>query len=139
MIMINEISRSLPGVTGGQPRSGPGKVTAMQESGLVRGASKVESVSRQKTETPAPVDEKQLNEIVDELNGFAQTVQRQLEFSLDEDNGDVIVKVVDARTREVVREIPPEEIREMQKRLGEITERLFQKDEKTALLFHGKA
>lgn len=137
--MINEISRNLPGVTGAQPKGEPGKVTAMPESGLVKNVSKREPAAHPDTVKPAPVDAKQLNEMVDELNGFAQSVQRQLEFSIDEDNGEVIVKVVDAETRDVVREIPPEEIREMQKRLSEISSKLFHKDEKTALLFQAKA
>ncbi len=137
--MINEISRNLPGVTGAQPKGELGKITAMQESGLVKSASKEEPAAQQDTAKPAPVDEKQLNEMVDELNGFAQSVQRQLEFSIDQDNGEVIVKVVDAETRDVVREIPPEEIREMRKRLSEISDKLFQKDDKTALLFQAKA
>jgi len=137
--MINEISRNLPGMTGPQSKGDTGKVTAMQEARPGAGLQKLKAGAQTDLVQPAPVDEEQLNEMVDELNGLAQTVQRQLQFSIDEDNGEVIVKVVDAETRDVVREIPPEEIREMQKRLSEISEKLFQKDEKTALLFQAKA
>lgn len=137
--MINEISRNLPGVTGARPKSEPGKITATQEGGLVTGTPKGEPVVQKGTAKSAPVEKTQLNGMIDELNGLAQVVQRQLEFSIDEDNGEVVVKVVDAETRDVVREIPPEEIREMRKRLSEISEKLFQKNEKTALLFQAKA
>ncbi len=137
--MINEISRNLPGVMGPQSKGETGQVTAISEPRPAADTLPLKAEAQAGSAPPASVDEGQLNEMVDELNGLAQTVQRQLQFSIDEDNGEVVVKVVDAETRDVVREIPPEEIREMRKRLSEISDKLFQKDDKTALLFQAKA
>jgi uncharacterized FlaG/YvyC family protein len=38
---------------------------------------------------------------------------RRMEFSIHEKTGDIIVKVYDAETNEIVREIPPEKIKDL--------------------------
>jgi len=47
---------------------------------------------------------------VDHLNAKIQDLNRNLEFSIDNDNGQVLVRVVDAHTHELVRQIPSEEV-----------------------------
>lgn len=51
---------------------------------------------------------KELSEAVSQLNDFVQTVQRDLQFEVDNDMGRTIVKVVDQSTQEVIRQIPDE-------------------------------
>ena len=46
---------------------------------------------------------------VDELNGLMQSIRRELHFSIDSDSGRTVIKVVDAETQEIVRQIPSEE------------------------------
>ncbi len=142
--MIYEMTNTVQGVTGGRPGSETGKTAAVEGKARIGESAVTATTAATAAETgkdgaTRPVDRQQLTEIVGELNDFAQSVQRQLEFSIDQDNGEVVVRVVDARTKDVVREIPPEEIREMQKRLGEISDQLFRNQEKTALLFQDKA
>lgn len=43
------------------------------------------------------------------LEGF----DRKAEFSIHEKTGDIMIKVLDTRTNEVVREIPPEKMKDM--------------------------
>lgn len=50
----------------------------------------------------------QLDDAVSQLNDFVQTVQRDLQFEVDNDLGQTIVKVVDQSTQEVIRQIPDE-------------------------------
>ncbi len=71
------------------------------------------------------VDAQDLQGMVEDLNEMAQTVQRQLSFSVDEDSGKTVIKVIDTETEEVIRQIPPEDIMEMQKHLGEMNGLLF--------------
>ena len=144
--MMNEISQNMPGMVSVRPKGeagSGGRVEARQPvSVLPSPAARQPSagVEAEQVRT-AEVSDQQLEEMVDDLNGFAQTVQRQLQFSVDQDNGKVVVKVVDAQTKDVIREIPPEEIRNMQKQLGEMSEKLFHKEESSGspLLFQGKA
>jgi len=50
-----------------------------------------------------------LADAVDQLNSKIQNLNRNLEFSINKDSGGVMVKVVDARTHQVIRQIPSEE------------------------------
>ena len=49
-----------------------------------------------------------LGEAVTQLNDFVQNVQRDLQFEVDNEAGQTIVKVVDQQTQEVIRQIPDE-------------------------------
>lgn len=50
----------------------------------------------------------ELGQAVSQLNDFVQNVQRDLQFEVDNDLGQTIVKVVDQQTQEVIRQIPDE-------------------------------
>lgn len=50
----------------------------------------------------------ELNDAVSQLNDFVQNVQRDLQFEVDNEMGQTIVKVVDQSTQEVIRQIPDE-------------------------------
>ncbi|EON93881.1 flagellar protein FlaG protein [Marinobacter lipolyticus SM19] len=50
----------------------------------------------------------QLDDAVTKLNDYVQTVQRDLQFEVNNDLGQTIVRVVDQETREVIRQIPDE-------------------------------
>ena len=50
----------------------------------------------------------QLDDAVSQLNDFVQNVQRDLQFEVDNDLGQTIVRVVDQSTQEVIRQIPDE-------------------------------
>lgn len=52
--------------------------------------------------------EKQLDQAVSQLNDYVQSVQRDLQFEVDNESGRTIVRVVDQATQEVVRQIPDE-------------------------------
>jgi flagellar protein FlaG len=85
-------------------------------------------------------NEKEVEQAVVKLNDYAQSVSRQLQFSVDEESGKTIVKVIDAETGDTIREIPPEEILEMQNRLREASESFLNSEEAgVSLLFQGKA
>ena len=51
-----------------------------------------------------------LSKAVVELNDYIQSVNRGLEFSVDEDSGRSIIKVVDSETGDIIRQMPSEEI-----------------------------
>ncbi|KXS52656.1 MAG: flagellar protein FlaG [Marinobacter sp. T13-3] len=51
---------------------------------------------------------RKLGEAVSQLNDYVQSVSRDLQFEVDNDLGQTIVKVVDQETKEVIRQIPDE-------------------------------
>ncbi len=54
-------------------------------------------------------DPTQIKDAVSKLNDYVQSVQRNLSFSVDKDSGETVIKVYDAQTKEVIRQIPPDE------------------------------
>lgn len=54
--------------------------------------------------------EEALQDKVAQLNQHMQTLNRNLQFSVDEVSGETVVTVVDAETDEVVRQIPSQEV-----------------------------
>ena len=49
-----------------------------------------------------------LKEAITRLNEYVQSVQRDLQFNLDESSGKTVIKVLDRNTQEVIRQIPDE-------------------------------
>ena len=52
----------------------------------------------------------QLESSVSKLNELVQSVQRDLQFTIDESSGDTVIKVLDTNTDEVIRQIPSKEV-----------------------------
>ncbi len=65
------------------------------------------------------VNEAKLGEAVQEINDHLQQVHRELRFNIDKDSGRTVIKVVDAETKEVIRQIPDEEALRFAQRLNE--------------------
>ena len=62
---------------------------------------------------PGAVQQADVNEAVTIINDRFQKLQRNLEFSVEEDTGMVLVKVFDTETEELVRQIPAEQVVKM--------------------------
>jgi len=54
--------------------------------------------------------EKRLDQAVEQLNSFIQQVQRDLNFQVDELSGKTVVTVLNTETKEVIRQIPSEDV-----------------------------
>ena len=83
------------------------------------------------------VDAKTMREAVDEMQSRVQMVRRDLQFTIDEDTQEVVVKVLDRESGEVVRQIPSEEVLAMLKRMREWSDAHGEAGK--GLLFAGKA
>jgi len=62
----------------------------------------------------------QVQKAVGEIEEFTQALARNLTFSIDEDTGKTIVKLMDTQTKEVIRQIPTEEVVSIARALGKI-------------------
>ena len=81
-------------------------------------AKNVTAVEKTK-EDPAVEKIEDLDEVVKSLNEQVQSVQRNLQFSIDEATGKQVVIVSDAKTDDVIRQLPSEEALELAKRMME--------------------
>lgn len=77
----------------------------------------------------SPRSEDQVNEAVQKIQGTVDNLAHNLRFSIDEDTGKTIIKVMDVHTEEVIRQIPSEEAVEIARTLDKVQ----------GLLFNGKA
>lgn len=81
-------------------------------------AAQLQSQQEQK-----PIDEKDSKKIKDAVNHANQTMKHaktRCEFSYHEETKRVSIKVLDADTEEIIREIPPEETLEMLSKMWEL-------------------
>ncbi len=62
----------------------------------------------------------QISKAVESINKSIQVVAQNIEFSVDHDSKQVIVKVIDQQTKQVLRQIPNEEILEIAKSLDKL-------------------
>ncbi|CAD5202236.1 Flagellar protein FlaG [Pseudomonas sp. FEN] len=60
-----------------------------------------------------------------DIEKFVQSIKRNLEFSIDEHSGQVVVKVIASETGEVVRQIPSEEALKLADNLSSASHVLF--------------
>jgi len=68
-----------------------------------------------------------LDDTVTQLNDSLQNIQRNLEFSVDKDAGQIVINVRDKETDEIVRQIPSEEVLELAKNLHKISKQASEK------------
>jgi flagellar protein FlaG len=56
----------------------------------------------------AEVQQRDLSTVVESLNDYAQSVKRDLQFSVEETSGRTVITVKDSETEEIIRQIPSE-------------------------------
>lgn len=103
--MQNKASGSAAGEIGDEPVAGKGKPGTAAEGG---------SASRE-----------QIEDAVASIQDFVQSVRRSINFSVEETSGRVVVKVTDAGSGDVIRQIPSEEALQLAENLSEVRSLLF--------------
>lgn len=83
--------------------SSAGRVVPNQSASQAQDVSKAEQLQKRNE-----AQREELDAAVSQLNDYVQNVQRDLQFEVDNDSGQTIVRVVDQQTREVVRQMPDE-------------------------------
>jgi len=73
------------------------------------------------------LDPKEIQHAVAEMNELAKATNHRLSFSIDNDTHDIIVKVVDAATDKVIRELPAAELQKLHKSIKEAVGLLINK------------
>ena len=73
---------------------------------FVQSPNAAEPSKAERLERRNEAQREELDQAVSQLNDFVQTVQRDLQFEVNNDLGQTIVRVVDQQTQEVIRQIP---------------------------------
>ncbi len=72
-----------------------------------------------------PESDEQIRQAVQDIQGAVDNLAHNLRFSIDEDTGKTIIKVVDAHTDEIIRQFPTEEAIEIARTLDKVQGLLF--------------
>ena len=92
--------------------------TANTASAKEEGAKSTSSV--QSSSDKASPLEQRLEDVVKEVNEFIKPINNSLQFSIDDGTGTTVVKVIDAETDEVIKQIPSEEMLALAKAIGQL-------------------
>lgn len=74
---------------------------------------------------PAQVERESLQKAVSSIEDFVQSIRRDLNFSLDDSSGRVVIKVTDSVSGDVIRQMPSEEALRLAESLEEVRSLLF--------------
>ncbi len=62
----------------------------------------------------------EIEAIIKEMNEFIRIFNTKVAFELDKETGKMILRIIDVQTNEVIRQIPPEELLRISKRISEL-------------------
>jgi len=66
------------------------------------------------------VDPALIEEVANKLNGIVEAFQREITFSIHKDTRQMVVRVINAKTGELIRQVPPEAILEALARIDKM-------------------
>jgi flagellar protein FlaG len=84
-----------------------------------------EAVAAKQADTE-PLARESLDSAVASISSFVQNVQRNLSFSVDDSSGQVVVKVTDRGSGEVIRQLPSEEALRLAEQLESLRSLMFE-------------
>ena len=84
-----------------------------------------DAVARNALPLDPVADREALIDAVSTLQDYVQNIQRDLEFTVDEELGRVIIRVYDSETKEIIRQIPAEEMLKLARQMAQAEEGLL--------------
>lgn len=128
---VGSIQNSLnPASTGSKAERAPASSASVRRPGereiveQVGGELSAARAAAQKDEVGS-ITREQVEAAVATIQDFVQSVRRSINFSLEEGSGRVVVKVTDAGSGDVIRQIPSEEALQLAENLSEVRSLLF--------------
>ncbi|MCG4453709.1 flagellar protein FlaG [Pseudomonas sp. MMS21-TM103] len=88
-------------------------------------AAEIDSAVSKKEPEEATQSREPVEDAVIAIQSFVQSIRRDLNFSLDDSSGRVVVKVTDGASGEVIRQLPSEEALRLAESLEEVRSLLF--------------
>jgi flagellar protein FlaG len=98
------------------PTGAPSAAQLKQQENVTANAVKQAA----KAEVATKPGQEQLKDLVQQANDFIKPLNGSLQFSIDQDLGTTIVKVVDTSTQEVIKQFPSEEMLGLAKALSQL-------------------
>ncbi len=87
-----------------------------------------EDSQKKKSEGPAELDPGAVREMAEKTQAYLDDLRIKLDFEVYEETGDMIIRIFNRETEELLREIPPKDLLELHHKVAELRGVLF--DEK---------
>lgn len=101
------------------------KQAASSSASTKRAESQASEQKSEDTGNQAKLTRKDVEDMVEALDDFANSVQTRLNFTIDDDTEDVVVKIMDKETDEVIKQFPAEELLELREKMQDLSGLLF--------------
>ncbi|MFA5679576.1 MAG: flagellar protein FlaG [Pseudomonas sp.] len=107
-------------------RVGMGTTVPVAKTNEVKAATAtLEVAETRRNESMTEADREQVLAAVEEMQNYMDAAGRNLQFQLDDDSGRMIVRVTEASTGDVIRQMPSEEALRLAENLSEIRSLLY--------------
>ncbi|MCG8551648.1 MAG: flagellar protein FlaG [Desulfobacterales bacterium] len=67
----------------------------------------------------------EVKEVVESFQEMSETIQTKLSFSVDEENNEIVVKIFDKESEELIRQFPSDEMLSLQDKMSDLAGFLF--------------
>ncbi len=104
--------------------STPANTQRSQQATSATSTQNVKAFPATSTDSARVTDEK-VQQAVDQIQNFSDKVAKNLKFSIDEETGKTVVKLLDTQTQEVIRQFPTEEAISIARTLDKVQGLLF--------------
>lgn len=93
--------------------------SAAPTNGATEERQRTQESGKVSPEASTAVDSSEVLQAVSEISDYVQSISRDLQFQVDKHTGSTIVTVLDHETKEVIRQIPSEEVVAMARFIAE--------------------
>jgi len=127
---ISPINSNLP-TSGNRPVAAQAPASELQQmfTNQASNATQVQTEQAVTQTQKAEANRQELEDAVKQVNNFLKPINSSIEFNLDDDTGRTIVRIVELESKDVIRQIPSEEMLSIAKAIDKIK----------GLLIHQKA
>jgi flagellar protein FlaG len=117
MMSITEINTAAAPALQSNPRP---VVQTSGGDGVREASASVQSKGKTEQSNDAQVRPEELKSAVEKVQSFVSATTSDVNFSIDKESGNTVVKVIDRSTKEVIRQIPSKEMLEMAQALDRL-------------------
>lgn len=100
-------------------------VASAKKTAAAGNVADIATAKAQAAQSDQPVARDQVEQAAATIQEFVQSTRREINFSVDDGSGGVVVKVTDSTTGDVIRQIPSEEALQLAESLSDMRSLLF--------------
>jgi flagellar protein FlaG len=97
-----------------------GSSSAPAQGAPVNASATEQAIAAENEKKAQRQEDQSVEQTVEQINDYFQSMGRDLNFKVDDESGRTIITVLDSETKEVIRQIPPEEVLQLAMHLQDL-------------------